>query len=59
MLAGVLRRARELVKKIEEVHASEEHYRVWATAQMHLGSYKGPTYKAELDALKKALATDE
>lgn len=46
-----------LVQKLEGVHASPAYQWVWQCAQLHSGPYQGPTYEAELAALRFALAS--
>lgn len=54
-LRAIENQAKRLVAKLKVVHDSDSYQAVWFCAQNHIGQYKGPTYKVELDALKSAL----
>ena len=45
-----------LVARLGAVHDAPEYRAVWECAQLHRGQYKGPTYTAEYDAARAALA---
>ena len=51
-----LKAARALVEKLDAVHDDPAYRHVWATAQFHNGSYAGPKYAEELNALRAALS---
>lgn len=51
------RALRVLVEKLEAVHADPRFVAVWFSFQNHGGRYTEPTYTAELDAAKAALAS--
>lgn len=52
----VLCTARALLAKVDEVHADEGYQRVWRVQQLYASPYRGPTYEAELEALREALS---
>jgi hypothetical protein len=48
--------ARALVARMEEITEHPSFKSVWMINQLHNGVYTGPTWVAELDALKATLA---
>src|SRR4030095_1692932 len=49
---------RRLVTRLDAVHADEAYSGVWVLHQAYVGPYAGPTYTAELDAARAALAEE-
>lgn len=47
---------RNLVTRLDFIHADPTYAGVWQISQLHFGPYTGPTYTAELDAARAALA---
>lgn len=47
---------RNLVSKLEHVHADPEFIGVWTINQLHNGKYTGPTYVDELKEAKALLS---
>lgn len=52
---GLREAAQAFVDKIDAIHADPAFQSVWTVNQIHVGSYTGPTYTAELAALRSAL----
>ena len=55
-LIKVHKLAEILLAKIAAIEADPRHEVVWREAQAHLGAYDGPTYTAEVAALKEAVS---
>lgn len=55
-LARVEAAARELVTRLAVIHADPAYKAVWASYMLHAGSYKGPNYVREMEALRTALS---
>lgn len=47
---------RALVSRLDEIHADPAFKSVWLINQLHAGPYRGPTYVAELERARAALA---
>ncbi len=47
---------RDLVARLDAVHADSAYLSVWTIAQIHVGPYRGPTYVEALDAARRVLA---
>ena len=47
--------ARALVAKLDVIHADREFQSFWSLLEAHGAEYTGPNYKAELEALRRAL----
>lgn len=43
---------RELVARLDFIHADEKYKSVWMINQLHTAPYDGPIYTAELDAAR-------
>lgn len=54
---GVTEALRNLVARLDEVHADKRYESVWAVSQLHVGPYSGPTYTDALNAARAALAS--
>jgi len=48
-----LEEANTLVKRLIEIHDNPTYVSVWTVNQMHTGTYNGPTYEKELQALRR------
>jgi hypothetical protein len=46
---------RQLVDRLDLVHADDRYESVWSISQMYVGPYKGPTYTKELAIARAAL----
>lgn len=46
-----------LMTALDAAHNSNEYYAVWATAQISLGPYRGPSYTVELQEARTLLST--
>jgi DNA repair exonuclease SbcCD ATPase subunit len=48
----------KLLNAMETVHADERYKAVWTISFLHIGPYVGPTYVAELEAARAAIAPE-
>ena len=48
-----------LLDQLDAVHADPRYRSVWEVSQLHVGPYNGPTYTAEYEAARAALAAME
>ncbi len=53
--SAIRRAAAALVAKLDTIHEDHRYQAVWTIAQAHNGSYEGPQYRDELEALRSLL----